>query len=190
MQSLYPTLNHISRVIDGDAPHRIHDTWRCNADIIRICDLSPKHPSICVILGNTGAYIDHYKTFQTKDRQLFIFDDPYIPSKYIDPKYENELIHNGFRILYLPKHMSRYVVGKCQPRLIAPPKSKVNLQLIAHKLALGKFKGNTLITYKFRNTPYPVNVDVESVFQQAISDPNFGNDFYIKLRGSEYELDL
>jgi hypothetical protein len=136
------------------------------------------------MLGQNGAYIDHFKVFQTKDRQAFIFDDPFIPSDHIHAKCENEMIYDGFRILHLPQHMSRYVAGKCQPRLIAPPKSKVNLQLIAYKLALGKFRGNTKASHEFRKTPYPMEVEVELAFQQAISDPNYGSDFYIKLRGT------
>jgi len=184
MQNLNQTQNRTANVTEDDALHRIHDTWRCNDDISRICDLSSKTPYIASMLGQNGAYIDHFKVFQTKDRQAFIFDDPFIPSDHIHAKCENEMIYDGFRILHLPQHMSRYVAGKCQPRLIAPPKSKVNLQLIAYKLALGKFRGNTKASHEFRKTPYPMEVEVELAFQQAISDPNYGSDFYIKLRGT------
>lgn len=171
-----------SNVTYDDAIHRIHDTWRCNEDIIRICDLSSKTPYLGAMLGQTGAYIDHFKVFQTKERQAFLFDDPYIPSDYIHPKCENEMIYEGYRILHMPQHMSRYVVGKCQPRLIAPHKSKANLHLIAYKLALGKFSGNTMASLEFRDTPYPIDDEVEAAFQQAIIDPNYGSNFYIQLR--------
>jgi len=177
MQNLIESSN-----LTDDAIHRIHDTWRCNEDIIRICDLSSKTPYLGAMLGQTSAYIDHFKVFQTKDRQAFIFDDPYIPSNHIHTKYENEMIYDGFRILHLPQHMSRYVVGKCQPRLIAPPKSKANLPLIAYKLALGKFRGNTMASHEFRDTPYPIDDEVEAAFQQAIIDPNYGSNLYTQLR--------
>lgn len=174
--------NQISNVTDDDALHRIHDTWRCNEDIIRICDLSSKTPYIDVMLGQAGVYIDHFKVFQTKERQAFIFDDPYIPSNHIHTKYENEMIYEGYRILHLPQHMSRFIVGKCQPRLIAPSKSKVNLQLIAYKLALGKFRGNTMASHEFIKTPYPMDDEVEASFQQAIIDSKYGSELYIQLR--------
>ena len=116
--------------------------------LMQICQLrrTSRYHSLSYLLANE-CHVDHWHVWQTLGRDLLIFDDPYIPSMHLQK--EALLIGVGCRVLHLPTHMSLYVAGKCQPRLIAPPKSKVDL---AHLLALldaAGFVGNFALTLGF-----------------------------------------
>jgi len=84
-------------------------------------------------------HIDHSRCF-TKNRQGFIFDNPYYG---IGGCRDNQhFIQNGWRFLYVPPQMSTYLVGITFPRLIAPPNSKINLLYLLELLEIAQFRGN------------------------------------------------
>ena len=82
--------------------------------------------------------LDHFKCF-TKNGQGFILDEPY---GYWWVKDDAPFLKLGWRILYLPPHMSSYLVGITCPRLLAPPNSKVDLLYLLDLLEIAQFRGN------------------------------------------------
>lgn len=96
--------------------------------------------------GPSCNFSNHGRSF-AKDGQQFIFDNPYIPSHYLEQ--EGMLLAQGWRIKHLPLHMSWYVAGKCQPRLLAPPGSKADLEFFALLLDAGGYIGNFTLTHDF-----------------------------------------
>lgn len=166
------TLSDAVRVIQAS------ERARCLADLIRVCDLSQKSVWNKRELIHFKGYLDHFKGMKTRDRQELILDAPYIPScPLID---EQKLLDDGFRILHLPMHMSPYIVGKTQARLIAHSSSQANLVLIVQKLALAKFKGNATLTHDFIGRAWPMDVDIEQAFRSAIENPHYGEDMYLR----------
>jgi len=73
---------------------------------------------------------DHSQSFRTKNG-IFVFDNPY-------PRREGGV--------QLPRYMSFYIAEECSPRLLAPPKSSVNLERIRDLLIKAGFKGNYCLT--------------------------------------------
>ena len=114
----------------------------CWAEFLRLVDAKKSPARIQPSYGT-----DHGKVFRTKDGQRLMFDNPYIPSDYLDA--EPRLIADGWQVLHLPVHMSWYVAGKCQPRLLAPPGSKADLAAIALVLERVGYVGNFALTQRF-----------------------------------------
>ena len=96
--------------------------------------------------GYPCNWVDHGRWF-AKNRWLILFDNPYIPSDQLSQEWRLQAL--GWRITHLPLHMSWYVAGKCQPRLIAPPKSKANLDFLSLLLDVSGFQGNFTLTKAF-----------------------------------------
>ncbi|MEQ1780867.1 MAG: hypothetical protein ABMA14_05870 [Hyphomonadaceae bacterium] len=92
------------------------------------------------------AYLDHF-TVWTRDGQLVVFDDPYLPSCHLHD--EAVLLRKGWRIRHLPTSQSLWVAGKCQPRLLAPLGSRVDLDQIAELMRVAQFRGCFSQTEKF-----------------------------------------
>lgn len=151
------------------------ERMRCIRDLEKICDV--KHVNSSVVFGwnnrpsHGGLLVDHFECFKTKDNQIFILDSPYIPSQYLDN--EHHMLRLNYRIYHLPPHTSFYIIGKCQPRLIAPPNSKADLVLVAKKLLLGGFIGNTALTNKFIGQDYPCEEEAARFYTLALQ-ANFG----------------
>ena len=150
---------------------------RCLTDLIHICDLTRKSVWNKRVIIHSLNHLDHFKGMQTRDRQELILDAPYIPSCHLID--EQKLLDDGFRILYLPMHMSHYIVGKTQPRLIAHSSSKVDLALIVRKLALAKFRGNATLTHDFIGRAWPMDADIARAFKAAIENPHYGENMYL-----------
>lgn len=168
------TLSDAARVIQAS------ERARCLADLIRVCDLTQKSVWNKPELIHFKGYLDHFKGMKTRDRQELILDAPYIPScPLID---EQKLLDDGFRILHLPMHMSPYIVGKTQARLIAHSSSQADLALIVRKLALAKFTGNATLTYDFIGRAWPMGADIEQAFRSAIENPDYGEGMYLRLK--------
>ena len=151
------------------------ERMRCIREVEKVCDV--KHIGINAVYGwgnrpnHSGLFIDHFECFKTKDKQIFIFDSPYIPSASLET--ENYMLRMNFRIYHLPLHTSFYIIGKCQPRLIAPPNSKADLVQIAKRLALGGFIGNTTLTHDFIGRNYPREEEATRFYKLALQS-NFG----------------
>jgi hypothetical protein len=170
----YAALHDAIRVIQAS------EYSRCLNDLIRVCDLAPKSVWNRRALTHSFNHLDHFKGMKTRDRQELILDAPYIPScPLID---EQKLLDEGFRILHLPMHMSPYIVGKTQPRLIAHSSSQVDLALIVRKLALAKFRGNATLTHDFIGRVWPMDADIAQAFKSAIENPHYGEDMYLRLK--------
>jgi len=152
---------------------------RCLTDLIHICDLSRKSVWNKRAIIHCLNHLDHFKGMQTRDRQELILDVPYIPSCHLID--EQKLQYDGFRILHLPMHMSPYIVGKTQPRLIAHLSSQVDLALIVRKLALAKFRGYATLTHDFIGRAWPMDADIAQTFRSAIENPHYGEDMYLRL---------
>jgi hypothetical protein len=179
-------MNHKIKTTNFPSDAALHDAIRviqaseysrCLADLIYICDLTRKSAWNRRALIHSLNHLDHFKGMQTRDRQELILDAPYIPSCHLID--EQKLLDDGFRILYLPMHMSHYIVGKTQPRLIAHSSSKVDLALIVRKLALAKFKGNATLTYDFIGRAWPMDADIARAFKSAIENPRYGENMYL-----------
>ena len=180
-------MNHKKKTTNFLSDAALHDAIRviqaseysrCLNDLICACDLTPKSVWNRRALTHSFNYLDHFKGMKTRDRQELILDAPYIPScPLID---EQKLLDNGFRILHLPMHMSPYIVGKTQARLIAHSSSQANLVVIVQKLALAKFKGNATLTHDFIGRAWPMDVDIEQAFRSAIENPHYGEDMYLR----------
>lgn len=116
---------------------------RCWRDILQILDAKRcAQPS-----DFNGFGADHWRTLRTKDKQVVLFDNPYIWSEALER--ETQLISRGWQVLHLPLHMSWYIAGKCQPRLLAPPKSRADLPYLQLLLETAGFKGNFALTNEF-----------------------------------------
>jgi hypothetical protein len=102
--------------------------------------------------GRTCNWSDHGR-WLTKGGQPVLFDNPYIPSTHLEQ--EGLLIAQGWRTLHLPLHMSWYVAGKCQPRLLAPPKSKAELDFLLLLLVLSGYEGNFTVTREYADAGGP-----------------------------------
>jgi hypothetical protein len=96
-----------------------------------------------------GVRADHWRAFRTKDKQVVLFDNPYIWSEALER--EPELLNWGWRVLHLPLHMSWYTAGKCQPRLLVPPSSHADLTYLAQLLGAAGCIGNFVLTKDFIN---------------------------------------
>jgi hypothetical protein len=96
--------------------------------------------------GRTCPWSDHGRWF-TKGGQPVFFDNPYVPSTHLEQ--EGQLVNDGWRALHLPLHMSWYVAGKCQPRLLAPPNSKADLDFLSLLLDVSGYEGNFTSTSKY-----------------------------------------
>jgi hypothetical protein len=96
--------------------------------------------------GPPCSWVDHGRWF-AKDGRPVLFDNPYIPSEYLEQEYR--LLALGWRIEHLPLHMSWYVAGKCQPRLLAPPNSKADLDFLSLLLSVTGYEGNFKLTKAF-----------------------------------------
>ena len=164
---------------DANRPIQASEYSRCLNDLIRVCDLTPKSVWNKRALTHSFNYLDHFKGMKTGDRQELILDAPYIPSCPLMD--EQKLLDVGFRILHLPMHMSPYIVGKTQPRLIAHSSSQVDLALIVRKLALAKFRGNATLTHAFIGRAWPMDADIAQAFKSAIENPHYGEDMCLRL---------
>jgi len=96
--------------------------------------------------GRTCNWSDHGRWF-AKDGRAVLFDNPYIPSEHLAQGWR--LLALGWRIKHLPLHMSWYVAGKCQPRLLAPPNSKADLDFLSLLLDVSGYEGNFTLTRAF-----------------------------------------
>lgn len=103
-----------------------------------ICNLCPVSKSrIDEEHHRYSGYFDHSHNFQS-GRDRVDYDDPYLVSTHI--KNEREFKERGARIVHLPLQMSLHFRDHCQPRLIAPPGSRANVELMAELLILNKFE--------------------------------------------------
>lgn len=117
--------------------------------------------------GRPCLLSDHGRWF-AKDRQQVLFDNPYIPC-HLTP--ESRLIEQGWRIKHLPLHMSWYVAGKCQPRLIAPPNSKADLDFLSLLLEVSGYEGNFTLTRAFADSGhYCGGPEWQSFFAKQINE--------------------
>ena len=147
------------------------ERMRCVRDIERICDVKSSSGTCLWTRDYSPKQIKHVEYFKDKDRQTFILDSPYIPSQHLDN--EHLMLGLGWRILHLPLHMTFHIVGKSQPRLIAPPKSKIDLTHIVKMLAFGGFIGNTTLTHEFIGRDYPCKEESARWYTMAL-ESNFG----------------
>lgn len=114
-------------------------------------------------LPQKGLQIDHFSVW-TRGRDLVVWDDPFIPSLALEN--EEAMRRGGWRIRHLPTSMSLYIAGKCQPRLLAPPGSKADIDHLAELLQLAKFRGCFALTEKF----YETDADVCAVRQRLAAE--------------------
>ena len=138
---------------------KLEERRRKKALMAEICGL--KRASQCE--PQEHFFVDRPHFWQRK-RQLVVWDDPYIPSQALEN--EATMRRNGWRICHLPTSMSLYVAGKCQPRMLAPPDSKADIDHLAELLRLAQFRGCFALTEKF----YETDGDVCAVRQRLAAE--------------------
>ncbi len=116
---------------------------RCWREILLILDAKTCVAKDCY----PSNLFDHFDIVHTQDKQIFVFDNPFIWSQQLQG--EPALLIRGWRVLHLPLHMTWYTAGKCQPRLMAPPSSRVDLAHLESLLVTAGFVGNFALTQDY-----------------------------------------